>query len=328
MTDTRDATPSLLPMATAPSTAPSNMPTKVPRKRSCLVTGLVSFVDGAAFGSAIGGIIASAQSISGIAAGTETVLISIGHVLKSGARSGVSLGAAIGIYSGGVCSLEKARNKRDALNPFLVGGVIGAVGAVQRVDVHDGQSLRRVTAISPRAMLGGSLSSAMLCSLFWWLQQPSRLQREEREKQLVQQQQQQLAQQQQLTQQQLAQQQQQLALQQQQLAQQQQPSQASGGSYMRPAHEALHDDDKGTISVDIHAIPKMGSVAPEEMAANPFSGMPQEAGERSGQYGDLDVPQSVPNDMGRDSTDSSFPETASPHNTGTEQLQDPWASPK
>ena len=303
MTETRDATPSLLPMATAPSTAPSNMPTKVPRKRSCLVTGLVSFVDGAAFGSAIGGIIASAQSISGIAAGTETVLISIGHVLKSGARSGVSLGAAIGIYSGGVCSLEKARNKRDALNPFLVGGVIGAVGAVQRVDVHDGQSLRRVTAISPRAMLGGSLSSAMLCSLFWWLQQPSRLQREEREKQLVQQQQQ-------------------------QLAQQQQPSQASGGSYMRPAHEALHDDDKGTISVDIHAIPKMGSVAPEEMAANPFSGMPQEAGERSGQYGDLDVPQSVPNDMGRDSTDSSFPETASPHNTGTEQLQDPWASPK
>ena len=149
------------------------------RKRSCLGTAIVSFVDGGIFGAAIGSIIASAQAISGITGGTETIGSAIKHVLRSGSRSALSLGTALASYSGGVCSLEKARGKSDVVNPFLVGGILGAFGSVQRVEVHDGQHMRKVFAANPRAMLGGSVSSGLLCSLFWYIQQPSRKQQEQ-----------------------------------------------------------------------------------------------------------------------------------------------------
>ena len=160
------------------------------RKRSCLSTAIISFVDGGFFGAAIGSIIASVQGLSGLAAGTESIRGVVMHILRSGGRSGASLGFALGSYSGGVCSMEKARGKSDVVNPFLVGGVLGAFGSVQRVDVHDGQSMRRVFAANPRAMLGGSVSSGLLCSVFWFIQQPSRKQREQHEQQQQQQQQQ------------------------------------------------------------------------------------------------------------------------------------------
>ena len=167
------------------------------RKRSCLGTAIVSFVDGGIFGAAIGSIIASAQAISGITGGTETIGSAIKHVLRSGSRSALSLGTALASYSGGVCSLEKARGKSDVVNPFLVGGILGAFGSVQRVEVHDGQHMRKVFAANPRAMLGGSVSSGLLCSLFWYIQQPSRKQQEQQELLLQQQEQLQQMQQQQ-----------------------------------------------------------------------------------------------------------------------------------
>ena len=174
----------------AASSGAADAPLRPRRKRSCLGTTIISFVDGGIFGATIGSIIASAQSVSGMMSGTETVRSSIMHVIRSGGRSFVSLGVALGSYSGGVCSLEKARGKKDVVNPFLVGGVLGALGSVQRVDVHDGQTMRRVLSASPRAMVGGSVSSGLLCSIFWYIQQPSRKQREQQEQ--LQQQQEQL----------------------------------------------------------------------------------------------------------------------------------------
>ena len=84
----------------------------------------------------------------------------------------ISLAAALAGYSGGVCSLEKGRGKRDGINPFIVGGLMGAVSSVQRQDYHDGRTQTRIFAINPRAMLTQSISSAMLCTVFWYLQQP------------------------------------------------------------------------------------------------------------------------------------------------------------
>ena len=152
-----------------------------PRQRSCLAKGIVSFIDGGMFGGAIGGIIASAQAISALSAGSDTIVSAVQHVVRSGFRSALSLGVALAGYSGGVCSLEKARGRRDMVNPFLVGGLMGAVGSVQRVEFHDGQHKKRALSFNPRAMMGGAFSSAALCSLFWWMQNPSRQRREEQE---------------------------------------------------------------------------------------------------------------------------------------------------
>ena len=85
--------------------------------------------------------------------------------------------------SGGVCSLERTRGRRDVLNPFLVGGLMGAIGSVQRVDFHDGQTKHRGFSVNPRAMAGSAVSSALLCTLFWYVQQPSRRAREEAQEQ-------------------------------------------------------------------------------------------------------------------------------------------------
>ena len=48
--------------------------------------------------------------------------------------------------------------------------MLGAVGSIQSVELHDGQHKTRALSFSPRALLGSSLSSAMLCSLFWCMQ--------------------------------------------------------------------------------------------------------------------------------------------------------------
>ena len=162
------ATPGAVPAVASPG------PERPRRQLSCLGKGIISCIDGGCFGAAIGAIFSSARAMSSLAAGTESVVGALGMVARSGLQSGLSLGAALGFYSGGVCSLEQFRSKRDLVNPFLVGGIMGAFGAVQRVEVHDGQRKMRVLAYSPRGMAVGALTSGMLCSLFWYIQQPTR----------------------------------------------------------------------------------------------------------------------------------------------------------
>jgi hypothetical protein len=151
-------------------TAQADGSSKRKRQRSCVGTAIVSFVDGSFFGGAIGGIIASASAIGGVLSGGESVGSAFMHVLRSGGRSALSLGSLVAGYNGGVCTLERMRRKRDVANPFVIGGLMGLVGSVSRVDVHDGQHKRRVLALNPRLALSSALSSAMLCSVFWWMQ--------------------------------------------------------------------------------------------------------------------------------------------------------------
>jgi hypothetical protein len=151
-------------------TSPADGAPQRKRQRSCVGTAVVSFVDGSFFGGAIGGIIASASAIGGIMSGAESVGSAFMHVIRSGGRSALSLGSLIAGYNGGVCTLERLRRKRDVANPFVIGGIMGFVGSVSRIEVHDGQHKRRVLALNPRAALSGALSSAMLCSVFWWMQ--------------------------------------------------------------------------------------------------------------------------------------------------------------
>ena len=172
---------------TPTATTPTAM-TAAPEKKktlSCLGRTLIAFVDGGTFGAAIGGIISSAQALGSISAGTESVVGAFRTVARASAGSAASLGFALAGYSGGVCSLERMRGKRDFVNPFVIGGLMGAIGAVQRVEVHDGQAKRRVLAFSGRGLMTGSLSSALLCTVFWYMQQPSQKAREEREKQVL-----------------------------------------------------------------------------------------------------------------------------------------------
>jgi hypothetical protein len=152
-----------------------------PKKRqlSCLGKGVISLVDGGLFGAAIGGVMASAQGISALSSGTENVRGAVLLVARSAWRSAASLGMALAGYTGGVCSLERLRGRRDAINPFFVGGLMGAIGSITRVEVHDGQTQRRVFAVVPRNMMAGALSSGALCTLFWYMQQPSRRARDE-----------------------------------------------------------------------------------------------------------------------------------------------------
>lgn len=172
--------------AAAPASPNANTAAPIaaaPKKRqlSCLGKALISFVDGGMFGAAIGSIVASAQAVTSVASGADSIPSAARGVFRAGWQGGLRLGAALAGYSGGVCSLEKMRGRRDAANPFLIGGVMGALGTVQRVDYHDGQTQhRRVLSVNPRAMMGASLSSALLCTMFWYLQTPSRHAREQR----------------------------------------------------------------------------------------------------------------------------------------------------
>ena len=117
------------------------------------------------------------SAVSSVTAGSESILGAARTVFRASAAS-TGLGVALGGYTGGVCSLERWRGKRDFINPFIVGGIGGALGAIQRVQIHDGQTKRTVLAFSGRGLMAGSASSALLCSVFWYLQQPSRAARE------------------------------------------------------------------------------------------------------------------------------------------------------
>lgn len=158
---------------------------KTRRELSCIGKSILALIDGGTFGAAIGGIFASANAIGSITGGTESIVGAARTVFRASAASAMSLGLALGAYTGGVCSMERWRGKKDVVNPFVIGGIGGAIGAIQRVEAHDGQHRRTVLAFSGRGLMAGSLSSAMLCSVFWYMQQPSRAAREEREKQAI-----------------------------------------------------------------------------------------------------------------------------------------------
>ena len=77
-------------------------------------------------------------------------------------RSAISLGGFLSFYNGGTCSLERARGKKDAFNPFAVGGLIGIAGGLPGylTPMPHAPYLYRNT----RALAGAGLSSALLCS--------------------------------------------------------------------------------------------------------------------------------------------------------------------
>ena len=149
-------------MEAAPSPSPSPPQQPPPpqdaprRRRSCLVRAIGSAVDGCILGGALGGIFASGQALQlGLVGGGI-------FVLRSAARSAISLGGFLSFYNGGTCSLERARGKKDAFNPFAVGGLIGIAGGLPGylTPMPHAPYLYRNT----RALAGAGLSSALLCS--------------------------------------------------------------------------------------------------------------------------------------------------------------------
>uniref|UniRef100_A0A7S0E8Y0 Mitochondrial import inner membrane translocase subunit TIM22 n=1 Tax=Phaeocystis antarctica TaxID=33657 RepID=A0A7S0E8Y0_9EUKA len=129
---------------------------------SCLGRTVGSLIDGGVFGGAIGSLMATGPAFSqGLFNGGLRIL------LRSGLQSAVSVGGFMATYNGGICSLESMRSKRDVVNPFLVGGLIGVAGAIP------GFVRPLPTAPwaykNPRALVGSGLGSAMLCSFFWML---------------------------------------------------------------------------------------------------------------------------------------------------------------
>ena len=84
--------------------------------------------------------------------------------VASGAmRSGASLAAALAGYSGGVCSLEKGRGKRDGINPFIVGGMMGAVSS-RSVSTTTMGGRSRVSLRSTRVRCSRNRSAPPLCA--------------------------------------------------------------------------------------------------------------------------------------------------------------------
>jgi len=132
------------------------------RKPSCLAKTFFAAVDGGICGAAIGSLMATGPAMAnGLFNG------GLRHIMRSGMASAVSVGGFMATFNGGVCSLEKARAKRDVVNPFLVGFGIGVAGAVPGYV----QPLPNAPWAyrNPRALIGGGVGSAMLCSFFWML---------------------------------------------------------------------------------------------------------------------------------------------------------------
>ena len=132
------------------------------RKASCLAQTVGSLIDGGVFGAAIGSLMATGPAFSqGLFNGGLRI------ILRSGLQSALSVGGFMSVYNGGICSFESLRSKRDVLNPFLVGGLIGVAGGLP------GFVRPLPTAPwayrNPRALVGSGLGSAMLCSFFWML---------------------------------------------------------------------------------------------------------------------------------------------------------------
>ena len=131
-------------------------------KRGCLARTIGSAMDGAILGGGLGGIMAMGQAAThGISASA------ISLVVRSAIRSGLSLAGFLAAFNGGTCSLESARGKSDVFNPFAVGCAIGIAGALPGwiAPLPHAPYLYR----NNRALAGAGLSSAMLCSFFYFL---------------------------------------------------------------------------------------------------------------------------------------------------------------
>ena len=132
------------------------------RTASCLAKTVGSLLDGGVFGAAIGSLMAAGPAFSqGLFNGGLRFLV------RSGLQSALSVGGFMATYNGGICSLERLRAKRDVVNPFLVGGLIGVAGSVPgfvRPLPNAPWAYR-----NPRALVGSGLGSALLCSFFWLL---------------------------------------------------------------------------------------------------------------------------------------------------------------
>lgn len=131
---------------------PDDAPQK--RQRSCLAVTVGAAIDGCIFGGAIGAIMSSGTAFqAGLTNGGLQV------ILRSGAASALSVGGFLASYNGGVCTMERMRSRRDVVNPFIVGGVMGVLGAVPGY-------LRPHPAApwayrNPRALVSGGLTSCV-----------------------------------------------------------------------------------------------------------------------------------------------------------------------
>uniref|UniRef100_A0A7S4C3Y9 Mitochondrial import inner membrane translocase subunit TIM22 n=1 Tax=Chrysotila carterae TaxID=13221 RepID=A0A7S4C3Y9_CHRCT len=135
------------------------------KPRSCLAKAIGAFLDGGIIGGAIGGIMASRTAIAfGPSLGALRILaVGMG-------QSGLSLGGFLAAYNGGICSLERMRNKRDVANPFIVGGIMGVAGSIPSYATPVATAPWAYR--NPRALAGAGLSSALLCSFFWSISGP------------------------------------------------------------------------------------------------------------------------------------------------------------
>ena len=81
----------------APPTPAAAVTTGSPQRRqlSCLGKTIIAFIDGGSFGAAIGAIVASAQGVSGVAGGSESMGGAVRGIARAGLRSGASLGLAL-----------------------------------------------------------------------------------------------------------------------------------------------------------------------------------------------------------------------------------------
>ena len=142
------------------------------RKPSCLARTIGSALDGGIFGAAIGSLMATGPAFShGLLQG------GLAHILRSGVRSALSVGGFMATYNGGLCTLEKTRQKRDVFNPFFLGGFIGVAGAIPGYV----QPLASAPWAyrNPRALIGSGLGSAALCSFFWMISSGGAVERTE-----------------------------------------------------------------------------------------------------------------------------------------------------
>ena len=143
------------------------------RQRSCLAVTISSAIDGGIFGAAIGSIMASGSALQlGFANGGMRLM------LRSGMASAFSVGGFLASYNGGVCYLERFRKKRDVVNPAVVGGVMGMAGALPGYLHQNPQAPWAYK--NPRAVIGGGMTSALLCSFLWSMSHMGAAERAER----------------------------------------------------------------------------------------------------------------------------------------------------
>eukprot|EP00966_Prymnesium_polylepis_P065268 1514896-Prymnesium_polylepis.1 len=70
-------------------------------------------------------------------------------MMRSGMGSAMSVGGFLASYNGGVCSLERFRRRKDAANPFVVGGAMGLVGAIPGYLVQSPQVKGHGASVGP-----------------------------------------------------------------------------------------------------------------------------------------------------------------------------------